>query len=372
MTPAPAGCVLPPSGSCRPATAAAPTAFSSISGQTARSTRWSLTRCVSRGRAAWGTWLRAAKKVALPAAPLPPPTEPPCCAMKRGIACQRSRPACVSCTTHCGAAGGVEPAVAAPAASASVANTSLIKTCASAAGGTSAVPPWPCATAAKTRRGVPASSIPPAAALAASSAGDPPSEVASGSSTYTSMRVTWRKNSSDCAATARYSSHSASSEAASPGTGLISDAAAVVAVRSGSRNSVPENGVAMSQPKKHNGSSWCGKRASSPRGSMRPPPMPPSCSCGERGGGDEAVALPPCANLMRMPGCPTVAPGTYAACGSNMTRSPPLTSCGTSVRWYAAQKPSPKRPVASSRSSLDACPMRARLAKSRALNCASL
>ena len=75
---------------------------------------------------------------------------------------------------------------------------------------------------------------------------------------------------------------------------------------------------------------------------------------------------------MRMPGCAGEAPGTEEQCGSNMTRLSPLTSCGRSVTWYAALKPSPNLPVVARRSSLLAWPMRARFWKSRSAKLASL
>lgn len=59
--------------------------------------------------------------------------------------------------------------------------------------------------------------------------------------------------------------------------------------------------------------------------------------------------------LTLMPGCTDVAPGTYLVCGSNMTRCSPETKLGKSVKWYTELNPSPKRPVATSLSSFEAC-----------------
>lgn len=56
-----------------------------------------------------------------------------------------------------------------------------------------------------------------------------------------------------------------------------------------------------------------------------------------------------------MPGWTDVAPGTYLVCGSNMTRCSPETKLGRSVKWYTELNPSPKRPVATSLSSFEAC-----------------
>lgn len=86
--------------------------------------------------------------------------------------------------------------------------------------------------------------------------------------------------------------------------------------------------------------------------------------------GSTPDALP--TKSMILPGFCGLMWGRYLACGSNMTILVPLTKKGTSVTWYTALKPTPKRPVLPGSSFLRESPMRWIDAKSRSVNTASL